>query len=300
MDLGSNFTTKLEPFLLMSKSAKGAAAAKLIQDATAAPGVFVFAELLELPSIQELASNEQHAPYLALLQLFSYQTYTDYLRRKDSLPPLNQAQLTKLKHLTLVSLAMEKRILPYAELIDMLQVSTIRELEDLIIDAIYLEVIRGKLDQKEQQFKVEYTMGRDLEPGKVESILAALQNWATTTSSVLATLDEKLGQIAARTAAENTAKEVYERQYLANVVEMQTKQKEAVVKPVIVRPPPTVPTVKSGPTAAGLALLAKREAAEKQKELAKERENNMDVDDENKSKSSAGDAASKTRKRGRP
>jgi COP9 signalosome complex subunit 7 len=54
MDLGTNFTSKLEPFLLMSKSAKGAAAAKLIQDATSAPGVFVFAELLELPNIQEV------------------------------------------------------------------------------------------------------------------------------------------------------------------------------------------------------------------------------------------------------
>ena len=54
---------------------------------------------------------------------------------------------------------------------------TIRELEDLIIDAIYLDILRGKLDQKEQQLEVEYTMGRDLEPGKLEEVLAALQNW---------------------------------------------------------------------------------------------------------------------------
>ena len=54
MELGTNFAAKLEPFLLMSKSAKGAAAAKLIQDATSAPGVFVFAELLEMPNIQEV------------------------------------------------------------------------------------------------------------------------------------------------------------------------------------------------------------------------------------------------------
>lgn len=51
MDL-VNSAAKLEPFLLISKSAKGAAAAKLIQDATSAPGVFVFAELLQLPNIQ--------------------------------------------------------------------------------------------------------------------------------------------------------------------------------------------------------------------------------------------------------
>jgi len=54
MDLGANFSAKLEPFLLMAKSLKGAAAAKLIQDATSAPGVFVFSELLELPNIQEV------------------------------------------------------------------------------------------------------------------------------------------------------------------------------------------------------------------------------------------------------
>jgi len=53
----------------------------------------------------------------------------------------------------------------------------VRELEDLIIDAIYQDILRGKLDQKEQQLEVEYTMGRDVEPAKVEELLAALQNW---------------------------------------------------------------------------------------------------------------------------
>lgn len=55
--------------------------------------------------------------------------------------------------------------------------ATIRELEDLIIDAIYLDVLRGKLDQKKQQLEIEYTMGRDLEPGKLEKMLEALRNW---------------------------------------------------------------------------------------------------------------------------
>lgn len=59
MDLGINFASKLEPFLLMAKSLKGAAAAKLIQDATSAPGVFVFSELLELPNIQEVRQTVQ-------------------------------------------------------------------------------------------------------------------------------------------------------------------------------------------------------------------------------------------------
>lgn len=69
------------------------------------------------------------------------------------------------------------QILPYTDLLQALEMPTIRELEDLIIDAIYLDILRGKLDQKESQLEVEYTMGRDLESGKIESVLAALQDW---------------------------------------------------------------------------------------------------------------------------
>ena len=57
MEVGTQHIAKLEPFLLMSKAAKGAAAAKLIQDATAAPGVFVFGELLEQPNVQEVRTR---------------------------------------------------------------------------------------------------------------------------------------------------------------------------------------------------------------------------------------------------
>ncbi|KAG6864952.1 hypothetical protein C0991_006139 [Blastosporella zonata] len=226
MDLGSNFPVKLEPFLLMAKGLKGAAAAKLIQDVTSAPGVFVFSELLELPNIQELGKNEQHQKSFSLLQLFSYKTYQDYIEHKDQLPPLNQAQTIKLKHLSIVSLAVSRRILPYADLLKALDMPTIRELEDLIIDAIYLDILRGKLDQKEQQLEVEYTMGRDLEPGKLEDLLAALQNWAETTSSVLATLDAKIQQISKVTEATKKADLEYEKVLQANLKEVFDKQKD--------------------------------------------------------------------------
>lgn len=54
MELGSHLAAKLEPFVLMSKSAKGAAAAKLILDAISAQGVYFFAELLDAPNIKEV------------------------------------------------------------------------------------------------------------------------------------------------------------------------------------------------------------------------------------------------------
>ncbi|KAF8168507.1 hypothetical protein B0H34DRAFT_793099 [Crassisporium funariophilum] len=240
MDL-ANFSAKLEPFMLMAKSLKGAAAAKLIQDATSAPGVFVFSELLELPNIQELGKSDQHQKFLSLLQLFSYKTYQDYLRasilhsggwklmkpeHKDILPPLNQAQTTKLKHLTIVSLAADRRILPYADLLQALDISSVRELEDLTIDAIYLDLLQGKLDQKEEQLEVTYTMGRDFEPGKLEQVLAALQDWASTTSAVLTTLDNKINSIASETTAAKFEQQEHERILQANLKEVFDKQKE--------------------------------------------------------------------------
>lgn len=50
---------KLEPFLLLGKSARGSAAAKLIVEATAAPGCYVFAELLDLEGIQQVRLNSE-------------------------------------------------------------------------------------------------------------------------------------------------------------------------------------------------------------------------------------------------
>lgn len=62
--VGPSFSvpTKLEPFLLLAKSTKGASAAKLIEQATAAPGVFVFGELMDMPNIKEV----RHERHLAL------------------------------------------------------------------------------------------------------------------------------------------------------------------------------------------------------------------------------------------
>jgi COP9 signalosome complex subunit 7 len=50
----------LEPILLLAKAAKGAGAAKLIEEATAAQGVFTFAELLDMPNLKEVSPNSQH------------------------------------------------------------------------------------------------------------------------------------------------------------------------------------------------------------------------------------------------
>ena len=45
-----------EQFLQLAKSAKGAAAVQLIKEALAAPGLYVFAELLHMPNIKEVST----------------------------------------------------------------------------------------------------------------------------------------------------------------------------------------------------------------------------------------------------
>jgi COP9 signalosome complex subunit 7 len=45
-----------------------------------------------------------------------------------------------------------------------LKIDNVRELEDLIIDCIYNELISGQLDQLKQQFHVVSCYGRDLRP----------------------------------------------------------------------------------------------------------------------------------------
>jgi len=211
----------------MAKSAKGAAAAKLIENATAAPGVFVFAELLELTNIQELSANPQHAPYLELLRLFSYGSYEEYKSKKDSYPALSPAQLTKLKYLSIVSLATQTRILSYPQLRTALDVGTLRELEDLIIDAMYQDVLRGRLDQKEQQLEVEYTMGRDVRPDQLSQLLSALKNWSSQTEQVINALDTKLAQIAAHQEQEKADRQVYETARAETLLDIAVQRKLA-------------------------------------------------------------------------
>lgn len=51
----SSSNSPLEQFVLLAKGAKGAAAVELIRQVIAAPGVFVFGELLDMPNIKEVS-----------------------------------------------------------------------------------------------------------------------------------------------------------------------------------------------------------------------------------------------------
>ncbi|RZF35788.1 hypothetical protein LSTR_LSTR013749, partial [Laodelphax striatellus] len=54
--------------------------------------------------------------------------------------------------------------IPYSILLKDLDIKNVRDLEDLIIEAIYADIIHGKLDQKNSQLELDYAIGRDMQP----------------------------------------------------------------------------------------------------------------------------------------
>ena len=55
---GFSHSHNLEQYVLLAKSARGAGLVALINQALEAPGVFVFGELLEMPSVKEVCHSD--------------------------------------------------------------------------------------------------------------------------------------------------------------------------------------------------------------------------------------------------
>jgi len=148
----------LQQYIVLAKSLKGKACSAAIQQALNAPNVLVFGELLEMPNVQQLAETEEKK-YFDLLKIFAYGTYANY-KENETLPPLTPQQVKKLKQLTIVSLCSETKVIPYSLLQKELDISELRELEDLIIDAIYQGIIQGKNGSKTEAIRSRIRNGK--------------------------------------------------------------------------------------------------------------------------------------------
>lgn len=218
----------LEPFLALSKSAvHPRAAAELITQATSAPNTYVFAELLQQPHIQALASNEQFASYLNLLQIFSYGTYQSYQNDAASLPALNEAQVLKLRQLTLLTLARDRSNLSYDALQKELQLPLARELEELVITVIYAGLVHATLDPARQAVQVTSVAPlRDLSPGSIPGMITALNNWSDRCTSTLSDLEAQIQSIRAAAAMRETEKRAAEKKMQALVGNSRESEKK--------------------------------------------------------------------------
>lgn len=173
-----------QQFLLLAKSVRGSAAVDLVTRVLEHPDVFGFDEFLRLDSLVK-ALKQDHAQVLSTLELFAYGTLSDYESDRARFISLSALARRKLQLLTLASLAVHARILPYTLLLQQLQVESVRELEDLIIDGIYAQVIRGKLDQLNNRLNVEYAIARDVNSAAFDRMEDVLDKWCKNCAALL-------------------------------------------------------------------------------------------------------------------
>ena len=68
--------------------------------------------------------------------------------------------------------------IPYEELMQQLDIANIRELEDLLItDCFHQGIITGRLDQRQNRLEVLDSVGRDVRPSQLQTIIDALSTW---------------------------------------------------------------------------------------------------------------------------
>ncbi|PKS09874.1 hypothetical protein jhhlp_004497 [Lomentospora prolificans] len=203
----------LEPFLALHKTATSPiAAADLVTRATSAPNTFLFSELLHTPSIQSLASSPDHASFLTLLQIFSYGTYADY-RSTPGLPQLSSAQILKLRQLSLLTLARDRRNLTYEKLATALDLPSPRELENLVVTAVYAGLLDATLDPHRQVVQVNSVAPlRDLAPGAIPPMMEKLSAWSGRCTSTLADLEAEIQAIKDKATQRQKEKEEEEKE----------------------------------------------------------------------------------------
>jgi len=210
----------LEQFVLLAKNAKGAAAVELVKQALEAPGVYVFGELLDMANIQDL-ENSPNVKYLTLLNLFAYGTYKSLAESGGSLPELTDLMRRKLRLLTVVSLAEQNKLLAYSLLMVELEISTVRELEDLVIEGISAGVVQGKLDQKSSCFEVDFVIGRDIRKIDMGTIASVLTAWCDNCDSMLTNIETQVDKVNKEKSDHNSHKAALEQKI--NDVKQQIK-----------------------------------------------------------------------------
>mmetsp|Transcript_79312 Transcript_79312/g.232995 ORF Transcript_79312/g.232995 Transcript_79312/m.232995 type:complete len:266 (+) Transcript_79312:60-857(+) len=179
----------LSQFVILAQTAQGKACEALVRQALDHSGVFVFGELLECENVQALQGTPEGARLLELLQIFAYGTYPDYKARRGELPELGAAQLRKLQLLTVVTLATREKLIKFADLQAALDVVSPRELEDLIIEAVYQNLIVGKMDQENQCLIIESCACRDCRDQDIDFIIDTLTSWHESAQKMIGALD---------------------------------------------------------------------------------------------------------------
>ncbi|KAI3444794.1 hypothetical protein Pfo_001459 [Paulownia fortunei] len=192
MDIEQKQAEHIDYFVKQASNLKGSALSNVVVEATSHPSLFAFSEILSVPNVLELEGTENNV-FLDLLRMFAHGTWSEYKSVASRLPQLVPDQVLKLKQLTVLTLAETNKVLPYDTLMQELDVTNVRELEDFLInDCMYVGIVRGKLDQLRRCFEVQFAAGRDLRPGQLGSMIQTLANWLSTSENLLVSIQEKI------------------------------------------------------------------------------------------------------------
>ncbi|XP_072958410.1 COP9 signalosome complex subunit 7 isoform X2 [Typha angustifolia] len=192
MDIERKQSELIDHFVKQSSTLEGQQLSNLILEATSHPSLFAFSEIISTPNLAKLEGT-QYSSSLDLLRLFAYGTWNDYKSNAGCLPALFPDQVRKLKQLSVLTMAETNKVLPYDQLMQELDVSNVRELEDFLInECMYAGIVRGKLDQLRRSFEVQFAAGRDLRPEQLNSMIQTLSSWLGTSDSLLHLIQEKI------------------------------------------------------------------------------------------------------------
>jgi len=188
----------------------GAAIVETIAKATDDSVTYHFGELLDLPQTQQLAGGPDQAS-LELLKIFAYGTLNDYSASDASAITLTTGQKLKLQRLTLATLCGNQQVVQYSTLMSELCVSNVRQLEDLVIDAIYEGLVQGKLCQLEQTFEVASATGRDVRDEDIDTMINLLGAWNQKSVELLTTIQDNIQSAQAAGTEKKAAAEEFEK-----------------------------------------------------------------------------------------
>lgn len=179
----------LNQFVILAKSAQGKACEALVRDALEHTGVFVFGELLNCPNVEALGGSPSGKQMLSLMRIFAFGVYSDYKQQKAEMPELTPNQLRKLQLLTVVSLATKEKHIKFSDLQAAVDITGSRATEDLIIEAVYKNLIVGKMDQEKQCLIVEWCFSRDCKDEDLDYIIDTLTSWQDSAQQMMLSLD---------------------------------------------------------------------------------------------------------------
>ncbi|KAJ5570066.1 COP9 signalosome complex subunit 7 [Penicillium hispanicum] len=209
----------LQPFIHLANSNSATSprfVANLITNATSSPHTYVFAELLETPTIQSLRSPEtpvEYQGYLKVLEIFAWGTWQEY-QSTPNLPKLSSEQTLKLRLLSLLSLSSTIKPLTYPALMNALSLPSTADLESLVTTAIYASLISARLSPATTPPTVNVTSVaplRDVQPQSLPKMVSLLTDWEARCVEVVSDLEAEIARVKANAATRQAEERAHQK-----------------------------------------------------------------------------------------